>query len=61
MLKTRETVDPREILIPGYWEQNVCLNIRICKGIHLKFHPLEVVGRSSKTQLQVGENSNKLT
>ena len=25
------------------------------------FHPLEVVGRSSETQLQVGENSNELT
>ena len=25
------------------------------------FHPLEVVGRGSETQLQVGENSNYLT
>ena len=25
------------------------------------FHPLEVVGRGSETQLQVGENLNKLT
>ena len=25
------------------------------------FHLLEVVGRGSETQLQVGENSNKLT
>ena len=24
------------------------------------FHPLEVVGRDSETQLQVGENSNDL-
>ena len=24
------------------------------------FHPLEVVGRGSETQLQVGENSNSL-
>ena len=24
------------------------------------FHPLEVVGRGSKTQIQVGENLNKL-
>ena len=24
------------------------------------FHPLEVVGRGSETQLQVGENLNKL-
>ena len=26
-----------------------------------KFHLLEVVGRGSETQLQVGENLNKLT
>ena len=25
------------------------------------FHPLEVVGRGSETQPQVGENSNKLS
>ena len=25
------------------------------------FHPLEVVGRGSETQLQVGENLNRLT
>ena len=25
------------------------------------FHPLEVVGRGSETQLQLGENLNKLT
>ena len=25
------------------------------------FHPLEVVGRVSETQLQVGENSNDIT
>ena len=25
------------------------------------FHPLEVVGRGSETQLQVGENVNKVT
>ena len=25
------------------------------------FHPLEVVGRGSETQIQVGENFNKLT
>ena len=25
------------------------------------FHPLEVVGRGSETQLQVGENLNKRT
>ena len=25
------------------------------------FHPLEVVGRGCETQLQVGENLNKLT
>ena len=25
------------------------------------FHPLEVVGRGSETQLQVGENLNKIT
>ena len=27
---------------------------------HEYFHPLEVVGRDSETQLQVGENLNKL-
>ena len=25
------------------------------------FHPLEVVGRGNETQLQMGENLNKLT
>ena len=25
------------------------------------FHPLEVVGRGSETQFQVGENLNKIT
>ena len=27
----------------------------------INFHPLEVVDRGSETQLQVGENLNKLT
>ena len=45
----------------------MCLNIKICRCLisNLKnmnnFHPLEVVGRDSETQLQVGENLNKLT
>ena len=47
-----------------YWEQNASLYIKICKclgSIETKmsnFHPLEVVGRVSETQLQVGENLN---
>ena len=38
------------------------LNIKICKYLVSRltnisnFHPLEVVGRGSETQLQVGEN-----
>ena len=31
------------------------------KQIMSDFHPLEVVGRGSKTQFEVGENLNKLT
>ena len=27
----------------------------------IKFHPLEVVGRDSETQLQVGENLNQIS
>ena len=30
-------------------------------GEHLNFHPLEVVGRGSETQLQVDGNLNKMT
>ena len=47
--------------------QKVCSNIRICEYFVSKetnvsnFHPLEVVGRGSETQLQVSENLNKLT
>ena len=43
------------------------LNIKICKYLcsnqtnMSNFQPLEVVGRGSETQLQVGENFNKLT
>ena len=37
----------------------MCLNIKII--FVSNFHPLEVVGRGSETQLQVGENLNKLT
>ena len=36
---------------------NVCLNINVFSN----FHPFEVVVRGSETQLQVGENLNKLT
>ena len=45
-----------------YWEWNESLNIKIYKCLVLNltkmrnFHPLEVVGRGSETQLQVGEN-----
>ena len=40
----------------------MCLNIKICKSFVLNetdmsiYHSLEVVGRGSETQLQVGEN-----
>ena len=44
----------------GHLERNVCLNINICKYLIFNFHPLEVVGRASETQLQVGENWNDL-
>ena len=45
----------------------MCLSIKICKYLCLNstnmsnFHPLEVVDRGSETQLQVGEDLNKLT
>ena len=49
-------------------EWNVCLNFKIWKYFKLNkfkyaqfFQPLEVMGRSSETQLHVGENLNKLT
>ena len=44
----------------------MCLNVKICKCLvsnytnMIYFHPLEVVGRGSETQLQVGENVNYL-
>ena len=46
----------------------MCSNIKIIKclvpnlanNIMSNFHPLEVVGRGSETQLQVGENLNYL-
>ena len=46
--------------------RNVCLNTKICESLvsnetHMSnFLPLEVVGRDSKTQLQVAEDSNYL-
>ena len=51
-------------IINCYWEWNVSLNIQqiISKYPVLNetnisnFYPLEVVGRDSETQLQVGEN-----
>ena len=46
----------------------VLKHLKICECFGLKlntntsnFHPLEVVGRGSETQLQVGENLNYLT
>ena len=36
-----------------YWEQSVCLNIKIYMSNMSIFHPL--VGRGSETQLQVDE------
>ena len=33
----------------------------VCSQIKLNFHPLEVVGRGSETQLQVGEKFNSIT
>ena len=47
-----------------YWERNTCLNNNTCKCLVSNLtnmnndHPLEIVGRGSDTQLQVGENSN---
>ena len=41
--------------------ENVCLIINICKlTIISNFHPLEVVGHDSKTQLNVREHLNYL-
>ena len=46
----------------SYWERNVCLNINNCKCLISNstnmnhFHPLEVVDRGSKTQLQADKN-----
>ena len=34
---------------------------KLNKYVHGNFYPLEVVGRGSETQLQVGENLNYLT
>ena len=46
------------------WELNA-MSIQINTYKYLvsmsKFHPLEVVGRSSETQLHVGENVNSMT
>ena len=39
----------------------VFINPHPAEVIYLNFHPLGVVGRGSETQLQVGENLNKLT
>ena len=50
-----------------HWKRHECLDIKISKRLvpndtrMSNFHPLEVVGRGSETQLQVGENLNKLT
>ena len=47
--------------------ENVCLNIHICKYFcsywtnMSNFQSLEIVGRGSETQLQVGENFIKFT
>ena len=48
-------------LIYSYWEWNECWNVKNLKMFGLKiitnrsnFHQLEVVGRGSKTQLQMG-------
>ena len=44
----------------------MCFNITICNFLASNltnisnFHPLEVVGRISETQRQVGENFNKI-
>ena len=46
------------------WNLNKCLDIKISKCLASNytnkstFHPLEVVGRGSETQLQEGENLN---
>ena len=44
-----------------YWEWNECFAYvwSQIKTNMSNFHPLEVVGRGSETQIQVGENLNK--
>ena len=44
-----------------YWEINVSLGIKCSISNMSYFHPLEVVGRGSETQLRVGENLNRIT
>ena len=50
-----------------YWEWNECSNIKISKYFvwnytnMSNFHPMEVVGRCSETQLQVCEYLNERT
>ena len=50
-----------------YWKRDVHLNSTSCKSFASyrtnisNFHPLEVVDRGSETQLQVGEELNKMT
>ena len=40
---------------------NICAQIKHIYIYISNFQPLEVVGRGSETQLQVGENLNKVT
>ena len=46
----------------GYGERHVCLNMYFFSKIKTNmtnFHPLEVVGRGSETQLQVGKKLSR--
>ena len=49
------------LIIRSNWEINVSLGIKCSISNMSNFHPFEVVGRGSETQLQVGENLNRIT
>ena len=53
----------QQVKLQLFWEWNECLNIKIYKFVVSNLynmsncHPLEVVGRGSETQIQVGEKN----
>ena len=51
----------QSVLLGDHWEWNVCLNIKRFAKNMVILHPVEVVGRGSETQLQVGEDINQIT